>query len=82
MTLFTKITGLGYKQSYPLLPLYPPSVSESHLLLVRITLGWFHHPQQTPVCDFYTPAQSQNYQPLQVGGDRTHRQISHIDARG
>lgn len=58
------------------------STCGSYHLLVRITFGCFHHPQQAPVCDFFAPGQPQNYQPLQVGGDRSHWQVSHVDTWG
>lgn len=47
--------------------------------MVKVTFGCFHHPQQPPVCDFFTPSEPQNYQLLQVCGYRAHRQVGHID---
>lgn len=56
--------------------------SWSYHLLVRFAYRRFDHAQQAPVCDFLTPAQPQDYQSLQVGGDGSHRQVRHVDAQG
>lgn len=53
----------------------------AHRLVVRLTLGFLHHPQQTPVGDFFAPAEPQDHQPRQGGGNGTHRQVGHVDAR-
>lgn len=47
---------------------------------MELTLGVLQQPQQPPVCDLLTPAQPQNQQPLQVGGDGAHGQVGHVDA--
>lgn len=54
----------------------------SHHLLVGFAYRRFDHPQQAPVGDFFTPAQPQHYQSLQIGGDGSHRQVRHVDAQG
>lgn len=58
----------------------PPHADGSHRLLVGLTFGRLHDPEQTPVRDLFTPAEPQNLQLLQVRGDRAHRQVGHVVA--